>query len=312
MAHKSGLIFDIQRFSLRDGPGIRTIAFLKGCPLSCLWCQNPESIRKGKEIMFIKRRCIGCRRCQEVCPLGAITLESRERVDRSRCDLCGQCISVCYANALRMVGQEITSVLLLEEVMKDLPFYMESGGGVTLSGGEPLTQLNFCLEFLLLLKEKGINTCVETAGFVSWSSLEVILPFVDLFLYDLKVIDGEKHRRFTGSGNDLIIENAVRLSASGASVEFRMPLVPGHNDDEKDLERMTEFIKDIILRSPRSRGSRPEPALHILLYHRLGMGKYEQLGRDYPLMEVPTPSAELIERIKSRCERLGVKVRVGE
>lgn len=307
-----GSIFDVQRFSIHDGPGIRTTVFLKGCPLSCLWCQNPESIRKGKEIIFNRSKCIGCGRCQEVCALGAIALESRERVDRVRCNLCGQCISVCYANALRMVGQEITTALLLEEVLKDLPFYLESGGGVTLSGGEPLIQLDFCFEFLKLCKGKGINTCVETAGFASWSSLEALLPFVDLFLYDLKVIDGEKHRRFTGVKNDLILENAVRLCASGASVEFRMPLVPGHNDDEEDLERMTEFIKDVILKSPRSRGSRPEPTLHILLYHRLGMSKYEQLGRDYPLMEVPTPSAELIERIKSRCERLGVKVRVGE
>jgi len=312
VAYKSGIIFDIQRFSIHDGPGIRTTVFLKGCPLSCLWCQNPESIRKRKEIMFIERRCISCGKCQEVCPLEAINFESRERVDRSRCDLCGQCISVCDANALRMVGREITTALLLEEVMRDLPFYIESGGGVTLSGGEPLIQLNFCLEFLMLLKEKGINTCVETAGLLSWSSLKAIIPFVDLFLYDLKVIDSEKHQRFTGAGNDLIMENAARLSASGASVEFRMPLVPGYNDDEEDLGRMTNFIKDVTCKEPCSRGSRPKPTLHILPYHQLGISKYEQLGEYYPLMGVPTPSAELMEAINSMCERLGVKVKVGE
>ncbi len=310
--YKSGIIFDIQRFSIHDGPGIRTTVFLKGCPLSCLWCQNPESIRKGKDIIFISKRCIDCHRCQEVCTRGAINLESKERVDRSRCDLCGQCTDVCDANALNIVGQEITTALLLEEVVRDLHFYRESGGGVTLSGGEPLAQPDFCLEFLTLLKEKGIDTCVETSGFVSWPNIEAIIPFVDLFLYDLKVIDDRKHQLFTGIANDLILQNAVNLITSGASVEFRMPLVPGHNDDEEDLERVIEFIKDVSQKSPSSRGCRSEPTLHILPYHQLGMSKYEQLGRDYPLISVPTPSAEQIEEIKSRCERMGVIIEVGE
>jgi pyruvate formate lyase activating enzyme len=299
------LIFDIQRFSIHDGPGIRTTVFFKGCPLSCLWCQNPESISRDKEIIFNGRRCIGCKKCREVCKEGAIDFAYEYRVRREKCNLCGRCVDVCYANALRIAGKAVTVQEVLDEVEKDLPFYKNSGGGVTLSGGEPLLQSDFSAELLRACKDAGINTCIETCGFSTWPNFEKVLKHTDFVLYDIKVMDEERHRKFTGAKNDIILQNALRIAETAITVDFRMPLVPGHNDGEANIKETSEFLRgaaDI---------SSTEPCVHLLPYHRLGVNKYEQLGRGYALAELQPPAKEHVLEVCEKFKRHGVKTEVG-
>jgi pyruvate formate lyase activating enzyme len=294
------LIFNIQRFSIHDGPGIRTTVFLKGCPLRCIWCQNPESIEPKKEILFSKKLCIGCGRCREVCENGAILPDSEQRIDRKLCDSCGKCVERCYAGALRMAGKKLSSKEVIEEVKRDKPFYKNSGGGVTFSGGEPIMQADPLSEILIGCREEGIHTCVETSGFAPFSSFEKIMEYTDLFLYDLKLMDSEKHKMFTGVGNEVILRNAVLLIKNGISVEFRMPLIPGYNDGEENIRKVCDFL----LRNGKRK-------IEILPYHRYGISKYEQLGRKYELPDLLPPSEALLEKIEGIFSRNGIKVEMG-
>lgn len=278
MEETKGLIFDIQRFSLHDGPGIRTTVFLKGCPLACLWCHNPESRSSAPEIAFYKAKCIGCLRCADACRHDAL-IPNDDRIDRSKCRVCGKCAGVCPSEALRMVGRVATVSEILDTAMRDAAFYERSGGGVTLSGGEPLRQYEFSRALLKALREHGLHTAVDTCGLGSWESVAGLASLADLFLYDIKVVDSAKHERLCGADNSIILENARRLAAEGMEIIFRTPIMPGLNDDSDDLRLLGEFILSL----PGDR------KLELLPYHRIGSGKYEALGMRDPLAGADAP-----------------------
>lgn len=224
----SGIIFDVKRFSIHDGPGIRTTVFFKGCPLACLWCHNPESQSRAPQIMLRPSRCIACGACVDECAEGAITWNGGGVLtNRALCTSCGVCTQACVAEARELVGRKVTTAEIMAEISRDLAFYDESGGGVTFSGGEPLLQADFLLELLRECKRQEIHTAVDTSGAASWAALAQIAPFVDLFLYDLKLMDEARHKAATGAGNRLILDNLGRLAATGAAIQLRVALIPG-------------------------------------------------------------------------------------
>lgn len=273
----TGLVFDIQKFSINDGPGIRTTVFLKGCPLRCIWCHNPESWNATPELLFDAGKCIRCGACAEACPTHAHEV-SREGHDllRARCDACGTCVSVCPENALELCGRERTVAEILSIVLKDRPFYESSGGGLTVSGGEPLAQFPFALALLRAAKEERLHTAIETSGYAEAGEIEAIRPFVDLFLYDIKSTDPEKHRRFTGKPTDKILANLRLLADAGATVILRCPLIPGLNDSEEELSGIAALANGLT----SVKGIDLEP------YHPLGISKARRLGR-LPSYEAP-------------------------
>ena len=275
-----GWIFDIQRFCIHDGPGIRTTVFLKGCPLCCLWCHNPESRQRQPQLAFYISKCIGCGQCIEVCPNEAI-LQGEERVDREACQICGACAGECPAEALKLIGWKATVDEVVDVVMRDLPFYKTSEGGVTLSGGEPFAQPEYIVALLEACKINGLHTALETAGMTTWERIETARPFIDLFLFDLKVIDPERHTRLCGVDNAPVLDNARRLSAAGAQVMFRTPMIPGYNDSPEDLRLLGEFILSLPSKH----------TLELMPYHRIGSGKYESLGMAYSLTDVEPPES---------------------
>ena len=258
------IIFDIQRNSFVDGPGIRTTVFFKGCNLRCKWCHNPESQSFDKQMMFYKDKCTGCGKCREVCPNH---LQS--------CDFCGKCELYCPADARKVCGREYTSDEVLAEVIKDKAFYENSGGGVTFSGGECMLQLDFLCEILEKCKAAGIHTAVDTAGNVPWKSFEKILPFTDLFLYDIKAFGAELHRKGTGVSNELILENLKNLSGR-ADIIVRIPVIGGYNDNDEEIRQIADFLKQIkIIKA------------ELLPYHAMGEHKYTALGRNPESFNVP-------------------------
>ena len=218
---KKAVIFDVQRYSVHDGPGIRTVVFFKGCPLRCRWCQNPESLHRSSEIGFVPERCIGCRNCEESCPEEAI-LSGTKRIERARCTVCGACVDTCYAEALRTVGDEWESDALLDEVLRDRAFHEDSGGGVTLSGGEPLLQIDFVEEFCSACRGESVPVAVETCGAVPWTAFEKVLPHVDSFYFDLKAAGDGLHQELVGASAERIFSNAQRLVES-ASITTSSP-----------------------------------------------------------------------------------------
>ena len=268
-----GIIFDIQRFCIHDGPGIRTTVFLKGCPLRCLWCHNPESQKKAPQLMFFKDKCTGCGKCREVC----------KKAFTSACSVCSavDCAEVCRSGARVKSGRTVSSREVVETVLRDKEYYKTSGGGVTVSGGEPLLAGEFLKEILSGCKQAGIHTAVETSGAVGWECFADVLELVDLFLYDIKGTDPEKHRHNTGISNDLILENAARLTESGKNVLFRMPVVPGYNDDE--VKTVSRFAGDT--------------PLEILAFHTAGNGKYKALSRENEIIKAEPFSSEKMKRI---------------
>ena len=222
-----GLITDISRCSLHDGPGVRTVVYFKGCALRCKWCHNPETLTVEKDMMFLNTKCIKCGRCLEVCPQCHTVVDNEIRIDRSKCKYCGRCVDNCPAGALQMVGREVTVEELMSEIRKDSHYYEISGGGVTISGGECLLQSPFAAAVLKKCKEEGIHTAIETALFVTWDSVERVLPYVDLVYADLKIAEGPKHKEYTGQSNEGILSNLRRLSDTGKEMIVRIPLIPG-------------------------------------------------------------------------------------
>ncbi len=293
-----GRIFDVQRFSIHDGPGIRTLVFMKGCPLRCAWCHNPEGTDAGPVLSFQPDRCIGCDSCLRACPHGAHRKEDGLHVlDRGLCEACGECAKECYAGALELVGRDATAEEVLDEVLRDRPFYETSGGGMTLSGGEPVMQMEFTEALLRGAKEEGLHCCVETCGAASLASFERVLPLVDLFLYDIKDTDEARHVEFTGAPLGPIIENLKALHERGARIILRLPLVPGLNDRDDHFRAVAALVKSL----PALRG------VGIMPYHTLGEGKLDRFGLSREgRFRCEPPEKELVARWGERLAKLGV------
>jgi len=288
-----GLVFNIQRYSLHDGPGIRTIVFLKGCPLRCWWCSNPESQRRAPELGFNEGKCIGaaqCAFCAAECPSGALTHSNGGpvQIDRELCKECFTCAEVCPARALTVFGKLMTVDEVLGVVEADGIFYGRSGGGMTLSGGEPLAQAPFAIQLLAEAKRRRIDTSMETCGFAEWADMEEACLHLDSIVFDIKCIDSEKHKQFTGVSNARILDNFQRLCESFPALPkfVRTPVIPGFNDTEQDIGEIADFIR-----------CKPGVEYELLAYHRLGTPKYGYLGRDYPLHDT-APQNERVEILK--------------
>lgn len=262
-----GCIFDIQRFSIHDGPGIRTTVFLKGCPLRCKWCSNPESINPKPELLINSKLCIGCGMCIDACPTGAT---SKTGFERSLCTGCGQCAETCYAEARYIKGTFMTPQEVVEEVIKDGTFYDRTNGGVTFSGGEPLLQIDFLEETLKLCQVHKIGTAIETCGYVPWKNIERIVHLVDFFLFDIKSTDSDKHLKYTGVRCEPILENCKGLSKIAKNLIIRVPVIPEFNFDIDSLTKIIRFAETINVKE-----------VHFLPYHRFAENKYSFLGREY-------------------------------
>jgi pyruvate formate lyase activating enzyme len=301
----SGIVFDIRRYSIHDGPGIRTAVFLKGCPLRCWWCHNPESQSTSLEILFRENRCIRCGACLEVCTEGALSWQNENNevvvLDADKCNLCSACVTTCYAGAREQIGRTMTVSQVMAQLTRDVAFYDESHGGVTFSGGEPLLQPEFLLALLRACKEQEIHTVLDTCGFASWHVLDRIRPTVDLFLYDLKVMDETRHRQFTGVSNQPILNNLRALSSHGHAIRLRVPVIPGVNDDDETIRQIGAFATTL-----------PHPhAIDVLPYHELAADKYARLNKTYRLPGARPPSAERIAEIVHILSELGLSVYVG-
>ena len=301
----TGWLFNIQRFSTQDGPGIRTTVFLKGCPLRCQWCSNAESWHSGKEILFFAERCdLECGKCVRVCPCSAIEVSGngQKRIVRSRCNACGECVEVCPKEALGISGQLMTAAQVIGEVKKDAAFYRNSSGGVTLSGGEPTAQADFALDILTGCQEDGLHTCLDTCGYTDEGTFERILEAVDLVLFDIKHMDPRRHKEFTGVDNEIILRNAVIAARKAKELIFRVPLIPGCNDSEENIRAVGKLAVELKV-----------PEVDLLPYHRLGVGKFAALGRRYELPNLEVSQIEEIRRIGEMLESMlpkGCKIEV--
>lgn len=288
-ASERGYIFDVTRFAVHDGPGIRTTVFFKGCPLHCIWCHNPESIHPLPEIMLYPGKCIGCGECVRVCPQGAQQMDAsgEHAFRRDLCRACGRCAVECYAGALVLVGKERTVDEVMALIQQDVPFYERSGGGVTLSGGEPLLQGEFARAILQRCHDEGLHTAVETCGMAPWRSIEHIRPHVDLWLYDLKHLSPTRHKRYTGASNRLILANLCRLAETGAPIEIRIPLIPTVNDERSHIEAVARFLSSL----PHV------PTVRLLAYHHMAGSKYTSLGQEDTMPAVDAPTARHLREI---------------
>jgi len=285
----TGIIFNVQRFSTEDGPGIRTTVFFKGCPLRCAWCHNPEGLSPRPELMWYDVRCIGARDCLRACPVDALELTPQGmRIDRERCDACGACVQACPAAALEVIGRAWTPEELSAEVQKDAVFFETSGGGVTFSGGEPMMQADFILELGRLCREAGLHVALDTCGAAPWARYEQVLPLVDLVLYDLKIFDADRHRAAAGMDNARILENARRTAAAGVPMWIRTPIIPSYTADAANIAALAEFIAAEL------------PAVQrwdLLAYTNLGGPKYRRLDRPYALEGAPLLTCAAMEAL---------------
>ena len=297
-------VFNIQSFCLHDGPGIRSTVFLKGCPLRCLWCANPESRRAVPELMTWPEKCSGCGACLGACPKGAITPGppgAMPRLDRSRCTGCGDCAGVCPNGARELSGREMRVEEVLEAVEGDRLFYEESGGGITLSGGEPLAHPDFCAALLKAARERGIHTAVESCSYAPREAVDRVYAHADLALLDIKHMDSAQHRRYTGAANEPILENIRHIRRDlGVPVILRLPTVPGYNDSEENIRAAADFARSL------GEGTR----LCLLPYHRLGLGKLDSLGLARG-PEIPVPKAAHMEALRRLAEERGIPCQIG-
>ena len=295
------MIFDIQKFSVHDGPGIRTTVFFKGCPLKCLWCSNPESQSPKPQLMYFEDRCTHCYQCIEACPLQAISRDGEGRLehDRQACNACGDCLEECLTDAIAISGREMTVEEIGHTVEKDMSYYRTSGGGVTLSGGEPLSQPEALLELLPKLREMGIHTCLDTCGFADWDILEEVVQHADLVLMDIKHMDTKIHKKLTGVSNERILKNTKKIADLGVPVIIRVPLLPGLNDSDENISQLGRFMKDFSLQR-----------VDLLPYHRFSLSKHKALGLTYLLDDVSDPEQVELRRAAKILEDFGREVTI--
>lgn len=295
-----GVLFNIQRYSLHDGPGIRTIPFFKGCPLACKWCSNPESQRPQPELIYKKSDCIRCGKCVDVCKQHALSPGNPFFIDRERCIQCGECTQVCPTQALEMKGKRISVSEVMRELQKEENLFRRSGGGITLSGGEPLAQPVFARELLKACKEKGWHTAIETTGFTTKEVIEDVFPWIDLALTDIKAINPTLHEQNTGVNNSRILENLLRISFI-TKVIVRIPVIPGVNDNEEEIRSIADF----------ARLMSGVDTIHLLPYHTFGENKYTLLGRIYPMGNAKSHSEEKMQNLKKIVEAMGFHCHIG-
>jgi len=292
------MVLDLKRLCVHDGPGLRTTVFMKGCPLQCRWCHNPESVSPAPEIGFARRKCVGCAKCAEVCPTGAHVLRDGEHTfSREVCTACGQCVAACLPGALEMFGQEMSADDVAAAVLEDRTFYATSGGGCTMSGGEPLWQAAFCAEVFTLLRAEGLHCAVDTSGAVDWEAFATVLPVTDLFLFDVKHTDDRRHLQHTGSPVAGILDNLRQLAGCGVPIEVRVPTIPGFNADEASFTGIAELLSGL----PNLVGIR------LLPYH-LARSKYATVGHPDTMPDVPLPDPSTIARLANLLRQRGLTV----
>ena len=304
IAEASGVVFNIQRFSIHDGPGIRTTVFLKGCPLSCGWCSNPESIRLSPEIITRDIKCIRCGKCVVVCPQQTIIVVDNTRtIQWEKCNYCMKCADVCPSGAIKAVGKRMNVADVMDVVARDASYYRRTGGGMTLSGGEPLVQWQFALKLLQEAKKSGLHTTLDTSGCADWEVLDKVLNYTDLVLYDVKHLDSAKHQEATGVPNERILDNLRKtLKKARPKVWLRHPVIPHFNDSEEDLKQLCNFILTL---------NPSVEKMSLLPYHKFGELKYAATGKAYPWKDIPMISDEQIQKFKKLIESYGIKVDVG-
>ena len=292
----SATVFEIKRFAVHDGDGIRTTVFFKGCPLKCVWCHNPEGISPKTELAYYSHKCTACGACSDACEQGCHSVENGVHTfDRSKCTACGKCENTCVSCALKLYGKEMTARELFEILVEDKMFYDRSGGGVTLSGGECLMHADFCAELLKMLKDDGISTAVDTSGFVNEKAIDTVFPFTDIFLYDIKSFDSNTHKKATGCPNERVLENLRYINDKGGKVEVRIPYVPEYNSGE--MKKIAAFLSELECITK----------VRILSYHNYEASKYSALGMENTLPEI-LPSEEEIERAVTLFENYGIKI----
>lgn len=295
------MVIDITRMTVHNGPGIRTLILFKGCPLRCIWCSTPESQKESAEIAYYPDRCIRCDECLGACPRNAITVCGKAvAIDRKLCDNCGRCVSVCNTEALLLFGQEYTVQELVDEIKKDEIIYKHSGGGVTLSGGEPFFRPEFLLTLLKELKQNGISCGIDTCGYTTRNHIEAVLPYVDFFLWDIKHMNRDKHTEYTGVSNELILDNAHFVAGENIPLYLRLPVIPGYNDSEDNLLDLCHFAKTL-------------PSLveiDLLPLHHLGKTRYAALDREYPIDGIPLIEEEILDEMKRLVESTGLKCNI--
>ncbi len=297
-----GTVFNIQRYAIHDGPGIRTTVFLKGCPLCCQWCHNPESQSARPEFMVVESRCVVCGECRRVCPFArAMPGEGPLPPRVEGCTLCGECVEACPTGARQMLGRRMSVEDVMAQITADAVFYEESGGGVTFSGGEPLSQLGFLRGLLQACRSRGLRTAVDTCGFACTDSLLDVARRTDLILFDLKLMDDARHRAFTGVSNEPILANLKALDCIHKNFWIRVPLIPGINDDPANLEAMARFVASLY----------GVAQVCVLPYHAVGADKFRRLGRPAPLAPLPAPAPERVQAAVDRFQALGLRVRAG-
>lgn len=297
MTSLSGTVLNIQRYSIDDGPGIRTTVFLKGCPLRCRWCSNPESQKPWPEVVHRDSLCKQCLRCVEACEVAAITVDATGiSIDRELCTRCGRCVEACVNDAMRLMGKEMSVDEVFAVIQRDADYYRDSGGGVTLSGGEVLSQADFALSLLKRCREAGIHTCVDTSGQGDTAKLQMLIPYTDLFYFDLKHLDPDVHKAVTGHTNELIIRNFEEAVASGVPVVVRVPVITGVNDTAEDIAAIARKVASLTTSA----------TVHLLPYHRFGSNKYAMLDLEYELEAVESPPAEFLETAREVVQSFGL------
>ena len=287
--------------TIHNGPGVRTLVLFKGCPLQCIWCSTPESQRAYREMAVFSDKCIHENRCESVCHLGAINLtEDDVSINRGLCDTCGKCAEICFSEAIQIVGRYMQVKALMEEIKKDIRIYKHSAGGVTFSGGEPLFFPDYLKAIARDCKNEDINVAVDTCGHVEWQNIETVLPYIDLFLWDIKHMDADTHKRLTGVTNSLILSNIQSVSNRGVPLYIRFPLIPGYTDSEENIRSLCEFVGRL----------QSVVEVDLLPVHHLGKARYKSLGRDYPLGDIELIPEEVLEEEKAVVESYGLRCKI--